>query len=64
MHLEFKVTDSEEQKDFQVPGRLALLNANKKYHITVGELLRRIGPPENMNKSLVGAFLRKLVFNL
>lgn len=45
--------------DFKVPGRLALLNSNKKYNISIGEIKRRLGAPENMNSSLLGAMLRR-----
>ncbi|KAI6178290.1 TF-AP-2 domain-containing protein [Aphelenchoides besseyi] len=43
----------------KVPGRLALLNNNSKLDITVSEVKRRTGAPENLNISLLGAFLRK-----
>ncbi|CAF0910090.1 unnamed protein product [Adineta ricciae] len=43
----------------QVPGRLALLSSSSKYHVTVGEIQRRLGPPENLNASLLGGVLRR-----
>src|SRR4051812_44584035 len=48
----FAVSDDGKKK-FYVPGRLALLNSNQKYHISIGEISRRIGAPENMNTSLL-----------
>ncbi|KAI6202889.1 TF-AP-2 domain-containing protein [Aphelenchoides besseyi] len=43
----------------KVPGRLALLNNNTKYDVSVAEVTRRVRAPENLNISLLGAFLRK-----
>ncbi|UJR10040.1 hypothetical protein I4U23_014263 [Adineta vaga] len=43
----------------QVPGRLALLSSSSKYRVTVGEIQRRLGPPENLNASLLGGVLRR-----
>lgn len=63
-YLEFKGVEGREDYEFKVPGRLALLNANKKYIITIGEILRRVGAPENTNSSLLGAFLRKFVMHI
>lgn len=47
------------KKTFHVPGRLALLNSNQKYPISIGEINRRLGAPENINTSLLGAMLRR-----
>ncbi|KAI6202905.1 Transcription factor AP-2 [Aphelenchoides besseyi] len=43
----------------KVPGRLALLNNNTKIDVSVAEVTRRVRAPENLNISLLGAFLRK-----
>ncbi|CAF1405492.1 unnamed protein product [Adineta steineri] len=43
----------------QVPGRLALLSSSSKYRVTIGEIQRRLGPPENLNASLLGGVLRR-----
>ncbi|KAI6180664.1 Abhydrolase-3 domain-containing protein [Aphelenchoides besseyi] len=42
-----------------VSGRLALLNNNTKFDVTVGEVMRRTRAPENLGISLLGAVLRK-----
>ncbi|KAI6216241.1 TF-AP-2 domain-containing protein [Aphelenchoides besseyi] len=42
-----------------VSGRLALLNSNIKYDVSVAEVTRRVRAPENLNISLLGAVLRK-----
>ncbi|VDK22047.1 unnamed protein product [Anisakis simplex] len=42
-----------------VPGRTSLLSSTTKYHVTVGEIQRRISPPECLNASLLGGILRK-----
>ncbi|VDK71769.1 unnamed protein product [Litomosoides sigmodontis] len=42
-----------------VPGRTSLLSSTTKYHVTTGEIYRRISPPECLNASLLGAILRK-----
>ncbi|PAV66811.1 hypothetical protein WR25_10526 [Diploscapter pachys] len=42
-----------------VPGRTSLLSSTTKYRVTVGEVLRRINPPECLNASLLGGILRK-----
>ncbi|KAI1714528.1 transcription factor AP-2 domain-containing protein [Ditylenchus destructor] len=43
----------------QVSGRLALLSNAKRYKITLGEIYRRISPPECLNASYLGGILRK-----
>jgi transcription factor AP-2 len=42
-----------------VPGRLSLLSSNSKYKVTVGEVQRRLSPPECLNASLLGGILRR-----
>ncbi|KAI1724714.1 transcription factor AP-2 domain-containing protein [Ditylenchus destructor] len=42
-----------------VPGRLTLLSNTKKYRVTLGEIQRRISPPECLNASILGGILRK-----
>ncbi|CAF0874201.1 unnamed protein product [Didymodactylos carnosus] len=42
-----------------VPGRLALLSSTSKYKVTVGEVQRRLAPPECLNASLLGGVLRR-----
>uniref|UniRef100_A0A914DQ07 Transcription factor AP-2 C-terminal domain-containing protein n=1 Tax=Acrobeloides nanus TaxID=290746 RepID=A0A914DQ07_9BILA len=42
-----------------VPGRLTLLSNTKKYRVTLGEVQRRISPPECLNASILGGILRK-----
>jgi len=42
-----------------VPGRLALLSSSSKYKVTISEIQRRLGPPENLNASLLGGVLRR-----
>jgi len=44
---------------FAVPGRLALLSSSSKYKVTISEIQRRLGPPENLNASLLGGVLRR-----
>lgn len=44
-----------------VPGRTSLLSSTTKYHVTIGEIYRRISPPECLNASLLGGILRKFV---
>uniref|UniRef100_A0A183BY34 Cellulase domain-containing protein n=1 Tax=Globodera pallida TaxID=36090 RepID=A0A183BY34_GLOPA len=42
-----------------VPPRLALLNCNKKYPITLAEIFRRLNCPELLNTSYLSGILRK-----
>uniref|UniRef100_A0A914H1X8 Transcription factor AP-2 C-terminal domain-containing protein n=1 Tax=Globodera rostochiensis TaxID=31243 RepID=A0A914H1X8_GLORO len=42
-----------------VPPRLALLNCNKKYPITLAEIFRRLNSPEFLNTSYLSGILRK-----
>ncbi|XP_067281595.1 transcription factor AP-2-epsilon isoform X2 [Pseudorasbora parva] len=42
-----------------VPGRLSLLSSTSKYKVTVGEVQRRLAPPECLNASLLGGVLRR-----
>ncbi|KRX37380.1 Transcription factor AP-2-beta [Trichinella nativa] len=42
-----------------VPGRLSLLSSTSKYKVTVGEIQRRLSPPECLNASLLGGILRR-----
>eukprot|EP00117_Sycon_ciliatum_P047662 scpid34714/ scgid3231/ Transcription factor AP-2-epsilon len=42
-----------------VPGRLSLLGSASKYIVTIGEIQRRLSPPECLNASLLGGVLRK-----
>ncbi len=44
-----------------VPGRLALLSASAKYKVTIGEIERRLGPPECLNASILGGILRRYI---
>ncbi|CAJ0576158.1 unnamed protein product, partial [Mesorhabditis spiculigera] len=42
-----------------VPARHALLSASTKYKVTVGEIRRRLSPPECLHASLLNGILRK-----
>ncbi|VDO44439.1 unnamed protein product [Brugia timori] len=42
-----------------VPGRLSLLSSAAKYKVTVGEIHRRLSPPECLNASVLGGILRR-----
>uniref|UniRef100_A0AC34GEU8 Transcription factor AP-2 C-terminal domain-containing protein n=1 Tax=Panagrolaimus sp. ES5 TaxID=591445 RepID=A0AC34GEU8_9BILA len=44
---------------FSVPGRLSLLSSANKYKVTVGEIQRRLSPPESLNASVLGGILRR-----
>ncbi|XP_053141146.1 transcription factor AP-2-beta isoform X2 [Hemicordylus capensis] len=46
-----------------VPGRLSLLSSTSKYKVTVGEVQRRLSPPECLNASLLGGVLRRSVLS-
>ncbi|KAH0621820.1 hypothetical protein JD844_023464 [Phrynosoma platyrhinos] len=45
-----------------VPGRLSLLSSTSKYKVTVGEVQRRLSPPECLNASLLGGVLRSFQY--
>ncbi|XP_028819259.1 transcription factor AP-2-epsilon-like isoform X1 [Denticeps clupeoides] len=47
-----------------VPGRLSLLSSTSKYKVTVGEVQRRLSPPECLNASLLGGVLRSGRINM
>jgi len=53
---------SQQEVFCHVPGRLSLLSSNSKYKVTVGEVQRRLSPPECLNASLLGGILRRFVF--
>lgn len=42
---------------FQISGRLTL--HNKKYNVTVAEVMRRVALPESFNLSILGSYLKK-----
>nr|AFJ24713.1 ap2 [Schmidtea mediterranea] len=42
-----------------VPGRLSLLSSTSKYKVSIGEIQRRLSPPECLNASLLGGILRR-----
>ncbi|GMR53848.1 hypothetical protein PMAYCL1PPCAC_24043, partial [Pristionchus mayeri] len=42
-----------------VPGRLSILSCAAKYKVTVGEIQRRLSPPECLNASVLGGILRR-----
>ncbi|KAI6182701.1 hypothetical protein M3Y97_00409100 [Aphelenchoides bicaudatus] len=44
---------------FQIPGRLGLLNSNKTYTIGMNEIKRRLGSPEKLNTSYINGIVRK-----
>ncbi|KAI6178309.1 Transcription factor AP-2 [Aphelenchoides besseyi] len=44
---------------FQIPGRLGLLNENKKYQIRISEIKRRLSAPETLNISYINGIIRK-----
>lgn len=46
----------------KVPGRLSLLSSTSKYKVTVGEIQRRLNPPECLNASLLGGVLRRYAY--
>ncbi|KAH7718362.1 transcription factor AP-2 [Aphelenchoides avenae] len=46
------------EKFDEVNSRLTLLTT-KKYTVTIGEMLRRINPPELLNSSILGGYLRR-----
>ncbi|KAH9406413.1 Transcription factor AP-2-alpha, partial [Tyrophagus putrescentiae] len=72
LHLGIKSRNSDNHKDMiissgmtaptdvfcSVPGRLSLLSSTSKYKVTVGEVQRRLSPPECLNASLLGGVLR------
>jgi hypothetical protein len=45
----------------KVPGRLSLLSSTSKYKVSVGEIQRRLSPPECLNASLLGGVLRRFI---
>ncbi|KAI6202898.1 Transcription factor AP-2 [Aphelenchoides besseyi] len=55
---------TEEKKEaepdvFKIPGRLGLLNENKKYYIKISEIKRRLSEPEKLNISYLNGIIRK-----
>lgn len=63
MHKDMIITGVTSPADVfcSVPGRLSLLSSTSKYKVTVGEVHRRLSPPECLNASLLGGVLRRLV---
>ncbi|EYC09312.1 hypothetical protein Y032_0061g3274 [Ancylostoma ceylanicum] len=43
----------------ETTGRLCLLNASTKHKVTLGEIQRRLAPPETLHASLINGILRK-----
>ncbi|RCN53207.1 transcription factor AP-2 [Ancylostoma caninum] len=43
----------------ETSGRLCLLNACTRHKVTIGEIKRRLGPPETLHASLINGILRK-----
>ena len=60
-HKEMVITGVTSPTDVfcSVPGRLSLLSSTSKYKVTVGEVQRRLSPPECLNASLLGGVLRR-----
>ncbi len=64
-HKEMVITGVTSPTDVfcSVPGRLSLLSSTSKYKVTVGEVQRRLSPPECLNASLLGGVLRRYLTN-
>lgn len=60
-HKDIQISGAATQTDVfcSVPGRLSLLSSTSKYKVTVGEVQRRLSPPECLNASLLGGVLRR-----
>lgn len=60
-HKDLMITGMASHADVfcSVPGRLSLLSSTSKYKVTVGEVHRRLSPPECLNASLLGGVLRR-----